>query len=188
MQIGDFAHRRAYGYAVSDYRLDDVPDDPSPAAGPGPDPDDGWSDAEQAAGIIAGAERIWITGIGTSYHAALVGEWLLRSTGKDVRAVTSFDFATYPDQFPLGPTDAVIVQAHTGVKSYSALALQRAVTAGVPVISIGSETAEHPGSRLDPAHLRAREVSRLHLLASLRDGPARPTRGRARIGAASASR
>ena len=62
--------------------------------------------------------------------------------------VTSFDFATYPDQFPLGPTDAVIVQAHTGVKSYSALALQRAVDAGVPVISIGSETAEHPGSRL----------------------------------------
>ena len=45
----------------------------------------GWSDAEQAAAIIAGAERIWITGIGTSYHAALVGEWLLRSTGKDVR-------------------------------------------------------------------------------------------------------
>jgi glucosamine--fructose-6-phosphate aminotransferase (isomerizing) len=109
---------------------------------------DGWGDAEQAAGIIAGAERIWITGIGTSYHAALVGEWLLRSTGKDVRAVTSFDFATYPDQFPLGPTDAVIVQAHTGVKSYSALALQRAVTAGVPIISIGSETAEHPGSLL----------------------------------------
>jgi glucosamine--fructose-6-phosphate aminotransferase (isomerizing) len=109
---------------------------------------DGWADAERAAGIIAGASRIWITGIGTSYHAALVGEWLLRSTGKDVRAVTSFDFASYPDQFPLGPRDAVIVQAHTGVKSYSALALQRAVDAGVPVISVGSESAEHPGSQM----------------------------------------
>lgn len=107
-----------------------------------------WSAAEVAAGIIAGANRIWITGIGTSYHAALAGAWLLRSTGRDARAVTSFDFASYPDQFPLGPSDAVIVQAHTGVKSYSALALQRAVAAGVPVISIGSDSAEHPGSQL----------------------------------------
>jgi glucosamine--fructose-6-phosphate aminotransferase (isomerizing) len=108
---------------------------------------EGWADAEQAAAIIAGATRIWITGIGTSYHAALVGGWLLRSTGRDVRAVTSFDFATYPDQFPLTTSDAVIIQAHTGVKSYSALALRRAVEAGVPVISIGSTSAEHPGSQ-----------------------------------------
>ena len=109
---------------------------------------DGWEDAERAAAIIASASRIWITGIGTSYHAALVGGWLLRSTGRDVRAITSFDFATYPEQFPLEPTDAVIIQAHTGVKSYSALALNRAVEAGVPIISVGSESAEHPGSQL----------------------------------------
>jgi len=109
---------------------------------------DGWADAEQTAAIIAGASRIWITGIGTSYHAALVGGWLLRSAGRDARAVTSFDFATYPDQFPLSAGDAVIIQAHTGVKSYSALALARAVAAGVPVISIGSESADHPGSQL----------------------------------------
>ena len=108
---------------------------------------DGWGDAREAADIIRGAARIWVTGIGTSYHAALVGGWLLRATGRDARSVTSFDFATYPDQFPLRPTDAVIIQAHTGVKSYSALALQRAVKAGVPVISIGSESAEHPGSQ-----------------------------------------
>ncbi|MDQ2682791.1 MAG: SIS domain-containing protein [Chloroflexota bacterium] len=109
--------------------------------------DSGWEHARAAAEIIAGSRRIWITGIGTSYHAALQGGWFLRSAGKDARAVTSFDFATYPNQFPLGPDDAVIVQAHTGVKSYSKLALDRAVAAGVPVISIGSETAEHPGSR-----------------------------------------
>ena len=109
--------------------------------------EDGWRDADVAARFISEARRIWITGIGTSFHAALVGGWLLRSTGRDARAVTSFDFATYPDQFPLGPNDAVIIQAHTGVKSYSALALQRAVQAAVPVISIGSETAEHPGSQ-----------------------------------------
>jgi glucosamine--fructose-6-phosphate aminotransferase (isomerizing) len=103
-------------------------------------------EAEQAASVIAGASRIWITGIGTSYHAALVGGWLLRAAGRDARAVTSFDFATYPEQFPLGANDAVIIQAHTGVKSYSALALQRAVATGARVISIGSQSAEHPGS------------------------------------------
>jgi glucosamine--fructose-6-phosphate aminotransferase (isomerizing) len=104
------------------------------------------NEAEQAASTIAGASRIWITGIGTSYHAALVGGWLLRAAGRDARAVTSFDFATYPEQFPLGPNDAVIIQAHTGVKSYSARALERAVATGVPVISVGSRSAEHPGS------------------------------------------
>ena len=108
---------------------------------------DGWDGAREAAEIIRGAGRIWVTGIGTSYHAALVGGWLLRATGRDARAVLSFDFATYPDQFPLRPGDAVVIQAHTGVKSYSALALRRAVEAGVPVISIGSESAEHPGSQ-----------------------------------------
>lgn len=109
--------------------------------------DTGRDDAQAAAAVITAARRIWITGIGTSFHAALAGGWLLRSAGRDARAVTSFDFATYPGQFPLQPGDAVIVQAHTGVKSYSKLALDRAVAAGVPVISIGSESAEHPGSQ-----------------------------------------
>ncbi len=107
----------------------------------------GWSDAEAAADLISGADRIWITGIGTSYHAALVGGWLLRSSGYDARAVSSFDFATYPDQYPVGRNDAVIVQAHTGVKSYSALAMERAVASARSVISIGSISAEHPGSQ-----------------------------------------
>ena len=108
----------------------------------------GWAEAEAAADLLAGADRIWVTGIGTSFHAALVGGWLLRSAGYDARAVTSFDFATYPDQYPVGRNDAVIVQAHTGVKSYSALALERAAASARSVISIGSISAEHPGSEL----------------------------------------
>ena len=51
---------------------------------------DGWDDAREAADIIRRAERIWVTGIGTSFHAALVGGWLLRATGRDARAVLSF--------------------------------------------------------------------------------------------------
>lgn len=108
---------------------------------------DGWADAQAAADIIRGAKRVWITGIGTSFHASLAGGWFLRSAGRDARAVTSFDFATYPEQFRISPGDAVIVMAHTGVKSYSKLAMDRAVAAGVPVISVGSESADHPGSQ-----------------------------------------
>jgi len=37
--------------------------------------------------------------------------------------------------------------AHTGVKTYSKVALDRAVEAGAAVISLGSAAAEHPGSQ-----------------------------------------
>jgi glucosamine--fructose-6-phosphate aminotransferase (isomerizing) len=108
----------------------------------------GWEPARQAAGLLAGARRVVVCGIGTSYHASLVGSWLLRAAGADARAVSSFDFAAYPDSFPIGTNDAVVVMAHTGVKSYSALAMRRAAESGATVVSVGSLTAEHPGSRL----------------------------------------
>ena len=109
---------------------------------------EGGEPARQAAALIGDAERIFVTGIGTSYHAALVGAWLLRETGRDARAVLSYDLATYPESYPIRPSDAVIVMAHTGVKSSSAMALRWAVEAGATVISVGSMTAEHPGSQL----------------------------------------
>ncbi|HEY7032202.1 MAG TPA: SIS domain-containing protein [Thermomicrobiales bacterium] len=110
--------------------------------------DTGWEPAREAAGLIQNAKRVFVTGIGTSYHASLVGSWLLRAAGVDARAVSSFDLAVYPDSFGVTVDDAVIVMAHTGVKSYSALAMQRASEAGATVLSVGSLTAEHPGSRL----------------------------------------
>jgi glucosamine--fructose-6-phosphate aminotransferase (isomerizing) len=108
----------------------------------------GWEQAAAAAGLLRSSRRITIIGIGTSYHAALVGSWLLCAAGSDARAVSSFDFATYPEIFPIERNDAVIVMAHTGVKSYSRLALDRVVAAGATVVSVGSATAEHPGSSL----------------------------------------
>jgi glutamine---fructose-6-phosphate transaminase (isomerizing) len=48
----------------------------------------------------------------------------------------------------VGADDAVIVMAHTGVKTFSGVAMRRAVEAGATVLSVGSLTAEHPGSRL----------------------------------------
>jgi len=109
---------------------------------------DGWGPARDAADLIRDARRIVLTGVGTSYHAALAGGWLLRAAGRDARAVLSYDLATYPESYPLGPDDAVVVMAHTGVKSYTKIALDRAVQSGATVVSVGSRAAEHPGSRL----------------------------------------
>jgi len=106
-----------------------------------------WDGPKEAAGRIANANRIFLVGIGTSYHAAQIGSWLLRAAGSDARAVMSFDFVVYPDSYPLRADDAVIIMAHTGVKRFSAESLARATAAGVTVISVGSQAAEHPGSQ-----------------------------------------
>ena len=109
--------------------------------------DSGWDAAEEAARRLAGAARVYIVGIGTSYHAALVGAWLMRAVGVDARAVTSFDFSVYPEFFALRRDDAVVVMAHSGVKTYSTRSLDRAAAVGATRISIGSLTAVHEGSQ-----------------------------------------
>ena len=109
---------------------------------------DGWDQAAQATTLLAPSRRVFVVGIGTSLHAAMVGAWLLRAAGADARAVASFDFALYPDSYPLTTEDAVVVMAHTGVKTYSAVSIQRAHDAGARVLSVGSLTAEHPDSEL----------------------------------------
>jgi glutamine---fructose-6-phosphate transaminase (isomerizing) len=109
---------------------------------------EGWEQAQQAADLIRDANRVFVTGIGTSYHASLVGAWMLREAELDARALLSYDFALYPSVADIRPNDAVIVMAHTGVKRYSAEAMARASAAGATVISVGSQSAEHPGSEL----------------------------------------
>jgi glucosamine--fructose-6-phosphate aminotransferase (isomerizing) len=109
--------------------------------------DTGWAPAEEAANRLADARRVFTVGIGTSYHAALVGAWLLRAAGSEARAVSSFDFGVYPGTADIGPQDAVVVMAHSGVKTYSNIALERARAVGATRISVGSLTAEHAGSQ-----------------------------------------
>src|ERR1700682_3201707 len=108
--------------------------------------DTGWHPAQEAAQRLAPARRVFTVGIGTSYHAALVGAWLLRAAGCDARAISSFDFGNYPEAADLTPDDAVVVMAHSGIKTYSTDSLVRASTLGATRISVGSLIAVHEGS------------------------------------------
>src|SRR5215207_6162010 len=84
---------------------------------------------DEFASRIASCERILLTGIGTSHHASLVGEHLMRAYGgPDVRAVHSFDLALYGPQ--MRPEDCVVAVSHRGAKRYTALALEQARQAG----------------------------------------------------------
>jgi glucosamine--fructose-6-phosphate aminotransferase (isomerizing) len=91
---------------------------------------------DEFASRIAPSERVFLVGIGTSHHATLVGEHLLRAYGggADVRSVHSFDFALYGPE--LRPGDSVVAVSHRGAKRYTALALEKAREKGCPTALI----------------------------------------------------
>jgi glucosamine--fructose-6-phosphate aminotransferase (isomerizing) len=86
--------------------------------------------ADAFAAEVAGGGRLFLVGIGTSHHAALIGEHLMRlyGGGVDARAVHAFDFALYGPA--LMPDDAVVAVSHRGSKRYTAASLARAREAG----------------------------------------------------------
>jgi len=93
------------------------------------------------ADIARNVEKIHIVGIGTSWHASLVGEYLLTTVGnrEDARAWNSFEFCSRPPA--LSESDLVIVMSHRGTKMYSAQALEHARQAGAAtaiVTGVGS--------------------------------------------------
>jgi glutamine---fructose-6-phosphate transaminase (isomerizing) len=93
------------------------------------------------AAAAASCDRLFLVGIGTSLHAARVGEHLFRAYGGgvDVRAVHSFDFALYGPE--LTPGDCVVAVSHRGSKRYTALALERAREAGCRTALVTGEDA-----------------------------------------------
>jgi glutamine---fructose-6-phosphate transaminase (isomerizing) len=99
-----------------------------------------WDGPSQAAEKLVTAGRIFLSGIGTSYHAALVGEYLLRFAGADAWAVRSFEFVNYPR--PLRADDGVIVISHRGSKVHGNKAVQRAKETGVLTIGITGKNSK----------------------------------------------
>jgi glutamine---fructose-6-phosphate transaminase (isomerizing) len=102
-----------------------------------------WEGPTRAAEHLAQCERIFLAGIGTSYHAANVGEYLLRSAGADAWAVRSFEFVHYPR--PLRANDGVIIISHRGSKLHGNLAVLRAVEAHVPTVGITGKNSKMQG-------------------------------------------
>ncbi len=92
-----------------------------------------------AAERLRGAERVVLTGIGTSWHATLVGELLLAHVGRlghRVRAMHAFELVGFWP--PLDARTGVVVVSHRGTKRYSLEALAGAKAAGgVSVVITG---------------------------------------------------
>jgi len=91
--------------------------------------------ARAAAGKLRG-RPVRLVGIGTSWHAAQHGAWLLAEAGVDARAEHAADLAPYGRGFADG--EAVIVLSHTGSTGYSAEMLRRARGTGGPAVGISA--------------------------------------------------
>lgn len=99
------------------------------------------SAATELAGRIEVASRVHVVGIGTSWHAALVSEQLLRTVGErhEARAWNAHAFVHSPPE--LLAEDVVIVLSHTGRKEISRRALEMARAAGaVTALVTGQDT------------------------------------------------
>src|SRR5438132_5138088 len=105
-----------------------------------------WDGPTQAAEKLGRRKRILVEGIGTSFHAATVGEYLLRLAGADAWALRSFEFVNYPR--PLHTDDGVIVISHRGSKLHGNLAVQRAVEAKVLTVGITGKNSQMQGPEI----------------------------------------
>lgn len=97
-----------------------------------------------AAARLRTLERIVLAGIGTSWHATLVGELLFARVarfGHRARALHSFEFASsWPDP---DPKTGVVVVSHRGTKRYSLDAIAKAKAGGgVGVVVTGKGSGE----------------------------------------------
>src|SRR4051812_39969391 len=141
------------------------------------------SPAHAAAERIAG-RRTWLVGIGTSWHAAHHGAWLLAEAGVDARAVQAADSAQYGPAFDA--SDAVIVLSHTGHTGYTLQALEAAGSVGAAVVNVSgvgkggdvetvepetsyAYTASHTGALLRLAQIADALGARLGDLSALPD-------------------
>ncbi len=103
-----------------------------------------WDTPAQASERLARTGRILLAGIGTSFHAAVVGEYLLRLAGAEAWALRSFEFVTYPR--PLRSDDGVIVISHRGSKLHSNRAVERATQARVLTVGITGKNTKMQGA------------------------------------------
>ena len=71
---------------------------------------------------LSGLSRIFLVGTGTSYHGALVGQYLMRSAGVEAWAIPAFEFVNYPPR--IKADDGLLLLSHRGTKRFSQAALE----------------------------------------------------------------
>ena len=118
---------------------------------------------------LAGKRRIYIVGIGTSWHAAIAGAAIMNGAaagaeatapdigpdaGPECFAANSFEFCHAPP--PVTGHDAVIVISHRGTKRASYEALDLAIARGAYTVAI---TSTDPGPRILAADAGIRTVA-----------------------------
>lgn len=114
-----------------------------------------------AAARLAQAPTVWLTGVGSSWHAALAGELLFARVGRlgsRARAVHAFDFVEYGSD----PTGAVVAITHRGTNRHVAAALQRARAAGGAAVAVAGHGIEGPAGAEHALRTVEQEASSCH--------------------------
>ncbi len=106
----------------------------------------------EVAEVLSNKRRIYVVGIGTSWHAALMGASIM-DAGPEAFACNSFEFCVSPPR--VTPDDAVIVISHRGTKRSSYDALDVANNLGAYTVAI---TSTDPGPRILAADAGIRTV------------------------------
>jgi glutamine---fructose-6-phosphate transaminase (isomerizing) len=94
-------------------------------------------DLATTASRLAGAERVWLVGTGTSEHAAWLGAAMLAGAGLEARPSSAAGFVAAPPR--LNHDDAVIVISHTAETTFARQVRQEALAAGARIVSITGE-------------------------------------------------
>lgn len=127
-----------------------------------------------AAARLRGADHVLLTGVGTSWHAALAGEPMLAGPGRlglRARAVHAFELAEYWP--PVDARTCVVVVSHRGASRYAREALERVRAAGGVGVAItgkgtdGLAAADVTLRTVPPEESRTHTVSYTSTLALL---------------------
>ena len=100
--------------------------------------------AERVAGRLQ-ADRVYVVGTGTSWHAANIGAWYLREAGLDARPVQAVDAALHGPR--PGRGDGLLLLSHRGTKMYTSQVVERAHADGAGVVVVSGCGA--PGADLE---------------------------------------
>ncbi len=95
-----------------------------------------------AAERLAGAERVWLVGTGTSEHAARLGAAMLATAGLDARACSAAGFVAAAPR--LEPADALVVISHTAETAFARRVRADALAAGARLVTLTGEGGDWP--------------------------------------------